>query len=77
MLFQISICGDVPTGKLVPDWPEVIDTPLGSPDSLLLYKFQLVVLLHCTTKYVIPRRGEAPTWESPGTMFVLRHFSID
>ena len=27
-------------------------------------------LLHRTTKYVIPRRGEAPTWESPGTMFV-------
>jgi hypothetical protein len=28
-----------------------------------LLKF--VVLLHRTTKYVIPRRGEAPTWESP------------
>ena len=28
-----------------------------------------VELLHRTFKYVIPRRGEAPTWESPGTMF--------
>jgi len=24
-----------------------------------------IVLLHCTTKDVIPRRGGAPTWESP------------
>ena len=28
------------------------------------------VLLYRTSKYVIPRRGKAPTWESPGTMFV-------
>ena len=24
-----------------------------------------------TTKYVIPRKGEALTWESPGTVFVF------
>ena len=29
------------------------------------------LLLHRTTKDVIPRRDEAPTWESPGTMFVF------
>ena len=29
-----------------------------------------IVLLHRTTRYVIPRRGVAPTWESPGTLFV-------
>ena len=28
-------------------------------------------LLHRTAKYVIPRRPERPTWESPGTMFVF------
>ena len=32
---------------------------------------QFGVLLRRTTEYVIPRRGEAPTWESPGTMFVF------
>ena len=32
------------------------------------------VLLHRTTKDVIPRRGEAPTWESPGTMFDFSAF---
>ena len=57
-----------------PDWPEGNDTLLGPPGSLLRYKFQFIVLLHRTTKYVIPRRGEAPTWESPGTMFVLAAF---
>ena len=49
----------------VPVWSAEIDTPLGSPDSFLQYKFQLVALLHRATKYVNPRRGEAPTWESP------------
>ena len=33
-----------------------------------------IVLLHCTTKDVIPRRGGAPTWESP-VIQILR--SID
>ena len=49
----------------VPVWPAGVDTPLAPPDSLLLCKFQFVGLLHRTTKYVIPRRGKASTWESP------------
>ena len=28
-------------------------------------------VLHRTTRHVIPRRGNAPTWESPGTMFIF------
>ena len=36
-----------------------------------LCKFQFGGLLHRTTKHVIPRKGEALTWESPGTMFVF------
>ena len=32
-----------------------------------LLKF--VVLLHRTTEHVIPRRGEAPTWESPAPQY--------
>ena len=34
-----------------------------------IFKFQFVVLLHRTTKHVIPRRGEAPTWESPAPKY--------
>ena len=32
-------------------------------------KLMFVVLLHRTIKYVIPRKGEALTWESPAPQF--------
>ncbi|WP_221936051.1 hypothetical protein, partial [Klebsiella pneumoniae] len=35
-----------------------------------IVKFQFVEQLQRTIKHVIPRKGEALTWESPGTMFV-------
>ena len=60
--FSLSARAD---GQRVPVRSAINGTPLGPPDSLPLCKFQLVVLLHRTTEYVIPRRGEAPTWESP------------
>ena len=41
---------------------------------LKIGKLRFIGLLHRTTKYVIPRRGDAPTWESPGTMFVFAAF---
>ena len=39
--------------------------------AVFFVKLKFIVLLHRTSKYVIPRRGKAPTWESPGTMFVF------
>ena len=37
-------------------------------------KFQFIALLYRTIEHVIPRRGKAPTWESPGTMLVFAVF---
>ena len=36
---------------------------------VFFFKLMFISLLHRTIKYVIPRKGEALTWESPAPQF--------
>ena len=50
----------------------ILSDKIGYPGEIrgiFVHKLMFIVLLHRTIKYVIPRKGEALTWESPAPQF--------